>query len=264
MTGEGWTEESSLVYQGLSRVAVPRRAEQMATMLSLLPIAPGDDFALVELGCGEGFLSAALLEAYPSLRVIALDGSAEMRTTASGRLHRFGDRAEIRDFDLRSSDWLPVLEGAGAVLSSLVIHHLDGAEKRRLFKAVREHISPSGALLISDIVHPPRPEMNSMMAGSYDEAVKARSVELTGSLHLWDRFEAEDWNHFRTPDPDVDKPSVLSDQLRWLSESGFEVVDCFWMFAGHALYGGYGAPVGSEAPIGYERALEVVHGILGE
>lgn len=264
MTGEGWTEESSLVYQALSRVAVPRRAEQMATILALLPIVPDEDFVAVELGCGEGFLSAALLEAYPRMRVVALDGSEEMRASAGVRLERFGSRAEIRDFDLMSNDWLPALDGAGAVVSSLVIHHLDDAGKQNLFREVRARISPSGSLLIADLVHPARHEATSMMAGSYDESVKARSIQLAGDLRLWDRFDSEDWNHFRTPDVEVDKPSVLADQLRWLSEAGFETADCFWMFAGHALYGGFGSPAGSEAPVGYERALEVAHGILGE
>lgn len=236
----------------------------MATMLSLVPATPDDGFAAVEVGCGEGFLSAALLEAYPSMRVIALDGSEEMRAAAGARLDRFGPRAEVRDFDLHAQDWLPVLDGVGAVVSSLVIHHLDDAAKQTLFKQIRERISPTGALLIADIVHPQRAEVNRVMARSYDSSVRARSIELTGDLRLWDRFDAEDWNHFRTPDHDLDKPSVLSEQLRWLTDAGFAAVDCFWMFGGHAIYGGYASADGASTPVDYERALEIVHGVLGE
>ena len=29
------------------------------------------------------------------------------------------------------------------------------------------------------------------------------------------------------------------DQLDWLREAGLSTVDCFWMQAGHAIYGGY-------------------------
>ena len=264
MGEEGWSEESSLVYRALARVAVPRRAEQMATMLSLVPYIPDEGFVAVEVGCGEGFLSAALLEAYPSMRVVALDGSEEMRAAAGARLERFGSRAEVRGFDLHARDWLPTLGGAGAVMSSLVIHHLDDGEKQTLFKQIRERMSPTGALLIADIVNPQRSEVNSMMALSYDSAVRARSIELTGDLRLWDRFDAEDWNHFQTHDPDFDKPSVLSEQLRWLSEAGFAAADCFWMFGGHAIYGGYASREGGSAPVDYEGALEIVHGVLGE
>ena len=264
MVEHRWSEEASLVYQAVARVAVPRRAEQMATMLALIPELSAPGTVAVELGCGEGFLSAALLESNRSIRVIALDGSEEMRAAAAARLERFGERVEVRDFDLGNPDWLPALDGAGVVLSSLVIHHLDDNQKQSLFGQVRERISSSGALLIADIIHPARPEVNSMFALSYEDAVKSRSIELTGDLRLWERFDQEHWNHYRTPDFDFDKPSVLAQQLQWLIDAGFEVADCFWMFAGHAVYGAYASGEGSSNLIDYQRALEVVHGILGE
>jgi len=34
-------------------------------------------------------------------------------------------------------------------------------------------------------------------------------------------------------------PYRVFDQLKWLEEAGFSAVDCFWMRAGHAIYGGY-------------------------
>jgi hypothetical protein len=45
-------------------------------------------------------------------------------------------------------------------------------------------------------------------------------------------------DYYRHPDP-LDRPSGLFEQLRWLAEAGFTGVDCFWMSAGHAVYGGY-------------------------
>src|SRR5437763_1842589 len=53
------------------------------------------------------------------------------------------------------------------------------------------------------------------------------------------RFEAGGWNFYRgTPDA-CDQPSRLDDQLRWLGEAGLAPVDCFWMRAGHAVFGGW-------------------------
>ncbi len=44
---------------------------------------------------------------------------------------------------------------------------------------------------------------------------------------------------YRYPDvDDIDKPSRLLDQLKWLEQAGFADVDVFWMQAGHALFGG--------------------------
>ncbi len=56
----------------------------------------------------------------------------------------------------------------------------------------------------------------------------------------------EEWNYYRFPDPS-DRPSPLIDQLVWLKEAGFEVVDCFWVQAGHAIFGGYKSPPPTDA-----------------
>jgi hypothetical protein len=50
------------VYRRLAPAAVPRRAEQIATLLSLIPFRVDEPFKAIELGCGEGYLSASLLE----------------------------------------------------------------------------------------------------------------------------------------------------------------------------------------------------------
>ena len=137
-----------------------------------------------------------------------------MRAAAGARLERFGERVEVRDFDLGNADWLPALDGAGVVLSSLVIHHLDDAEKQTLFGQVRKRISVGGAFLIADIVHPGRPEVNSMFARSYEAEVKTRSVGLTGDLRLWERFDQEHWNHYQTP------TSISTSRRSWSNSSG--------------------------------------------
>ena len=38
---------------------------------------------------------------------------------------------------------------------------------------------------------------------------------------------------------DIDKPSPLLTQLKWLEQAGFKAVDVFWMQAGHAIFGGW-------------------------
>ena len=65
---EGWGEEDSAVYRALAEVAVPRREEQLATLLCLLPFSKDDAFRLVDLGCGEGVLEFAALTRFPTQR----------------------------------------------------------------------------------------------------------------------------------------------------------------------------------------------------
>jgi trans-aconitate methyltransferase len=70
-----WTEENSTQYRELANVAVPTRDEQIAIILALIPFAPQDTFRVVELGCGEGVLSFAILDCFLHASVTALDGS---------------------------------------------------------------------------------------------------------------------------------------------------------------------------------------------
>ncbi len=240
---------------------MPRRSELIASFLSLAPFGPNDSATVVELACGEGFLAAAFLKAYPGISLVALDGSAEMREVTSTRLSHHEGRVEIGNFDLDSEDWLHHLDGAHLVVSSLAIHHLDDAGKQRLFQSVAERLAPGGALLIGDIVHPGSRSAERFFGAQYDDAVKDASMAIAGDLSLWNTFDGEDWNHFRTPDLEFDKPSILADQIGWLTAAGF-VADCFWMFSGHALYGGYLPPVPEVEPIPYADALETAREVL--
>ena len=163
MTGDSqnqWAEEESQLYQEIAPVVVPARAEQIASLLTLLPFSQSDSFRVVEVGCGEGILSEALLTCFPqAATVTALDGSAEMRNQAAKRLSGFDTRAQIEPFDLMSDDWHTHLRNADCVLSSLVIHHLIGEGKKALFADIHNYLSPRGALLIVDLIHPQRSEI---------------------------------------------------------------------------------------------------------
>lgn len=259
-----WSEEASAAYRSLADVAVPNRDEQLATLLALLPFGRDDEFRAVELGSGEGILSASILEAYPRASILSLDGSETMREQTQSRLAAYGERGSTAPFDLLGDDWLEHLQGVDAVVSSLVIHHLDDEGKRRLYQEIQSRLSERGVLLIADLVEPKHPEVLEYFADTYQREAHRRSRELTGSDELYEAFVAEEWNHFRFPDTEVDRPSYLFDQLRWLDEAGFHVVDAFWMRAGHAIYGGYQSNAAVEGErLGFDAALDVARRALG-
>lgn len=258
-----WTEDDSTLYRDLAPVAVPARAEQIASLVALLPFGRDDAFRAVEIGSGEGALSYAILDAFPKATITALDGSASMRAQAVERLGPFGARARVEPFDLTAREWLAFLKGADCAVSSLCVHHLSGPEKQRLFAAACERLSARGALLIADLVAPERPEGWALFAASWDREAEAQSLAEVGSRTLYERFLAAQWNYFHFPDP-FDQPSPLFKQLTWLREAGFAVVDCFWLRAGHAVYGGYksGAATAPPHPLAFEAALRSAQAAL--
>ncbi len=260
-TDPQWTEDISNVYRQIAPIVVPARTEQIAALLTLIPFTPDERFRVVELASGEGRLAHAILSAFPHASLLALDIEDSMRTETEDRLQPFGERGSVAVFDMKRSDWYEWGREADVIVSSLCVHHLDGAEKRVLFQAMQERLSDRGALLIADIMLPQCGEANELCAATLDRAVKAASIEQTGSDALYKKYQQAGWNLFRYPDPDFDKPSPLFDQLMWLKEAGFALVDCFWLQAGHAIYGGYKSTE-TRGGILFEQAWEAARAAL--
>jgi tRNA (cmo5U34)-methyltransferase len=237
----GWSEDDSARFLDMGDVYVPSRPEQIAALCGLIPAAADEPFTAVELGAGGGELARAVLEAFPHCHYLALDGSETMRDHLRQLLAPYGERAEVAAFAIEEADWRARLpQPLRCVLSSLCVHHLSGEGKRQLFADLAARLEPGGALLLADLVEPTNAWARTLFAEQWDTATREQSQALRGSLEAWEQFVATGWNFYRETEPDpYDQPSPLFDQLLWLREAGFDLVDCFWMRAGHAIYGGY-------------------------
>jgi tRNA (cmo5U34)-methyltransferase len=232
-----WSEEDSATYRAIAQVAVPRRRDMVETLLATAPFPTDAPLKILELGSGDGLLAEAMLTRFPLASLTALDGSESMRSEATARLAAFGERARVAAFDLTALDWWDRMFGVDLIVSSLALHHLNDAKKRYLYKAAAERLSPRGALLIADVIDPQHPAAREAAADRWD-ALAREQAEALGAPGLFQRFLDERWNHFRFPDAS-DQPSALMHHLVWLRHAGFAAVDCFWLEAGHAVFGGF-------------------------
>jgi len=149
-----------------------------------LTVASGDGAArILELGTGTGETARRLLERHPNAAFVGVDESEGMLRAAGESLP--GERVELRIG--RIQDALP--DGQfDVVASALCVHHLDGAEKADLFRRVRDSLAPGGRFVLADLVLPVDP-------------AAARTAYTPG----------------------FDKPDSVSDQVRWMSDAGFDV-----------------------------------------
>jgi tRNA (cmo5U34)-methyltransferase len=248
-------EDDWAIYRKIAPAAVPRRAEQMATVATLLPFGRSDEFRVADLGCGEGLLSSLIARLYPGARIIGLDGSRAMLEAAGQVLAELGDHHRVVRFDLHEDGWLDEIDGVDAVVSSLAIHHLDHEGKRDLYRKVFERLSEPGSLVVADIIEAPHPAIRLFYADVYDHTAQHQAPE------LFELFKSAHWNYFRYPDP-FDKPSVVYELLRALSDAGFGAVDCPWAYAGHAVHVGYKGDAEVDEPVAYEVALTAAIDVL--
>lgn len=97
----------------------------------------GDELVL-DVGCGSGRITEALIERLPRGRVIALDASQSMVAAARRRL----PRADVRVMDALE---LELEEPVDAILSTATFHWI--ADHERLFRRLRAALRRGGRLL---------------------------------------------------------------------------------------------------------------------
>ena len=142
---------------------------------------------ILDLGTGTGETARRVLALHPEASLVGVDENEGMLALASSQLPV--ERVELRVGRIEE----PLPSGPfDLVTTALCVHHLDERGKAELFGRVREALSPGGLFVMGDVVVPVDPA--------------AASTPLT---------------------PGYDRPSPLADQLRWLSEAGFEP-DVVW------------------------------------
>ena len=131
-------------------------------------------------------------------------------------------------FELRVMDYTqePLSGEYYAVVSALSIHHLDGAEKREIFRMVYSVLNDGGVFVNADQVLGETPEAESLYRETWLRQARERGVsEEDLAAALVRRRE--------------DKMSTLDEQRAWLISSGFRGVSCWYKDYSFAVYGGY-------------------------
>ncbi|MDF6022968.1 methyltransferase domain-containing protein [Streptomyces sp. JH34] len=128
-------------------------AEHTASIMAWLPVeAPRE---IVDLGCGTGAGTFALLARFPGARVTAVDASAEHlhrlreKATAQGA----EDRVRTVRADLDAADW-PGLGTPGLVWASASMHHM--ADPGRTLRQVHDVLAPGGLFAVVELAGFPR------------------------------------------------------------------------------------------------------------
>jgi trans-aconitate 2-methyltransferase len=122
--------------QTYDRSHAPQQAWAAEVLTRLATIAP--DATIMDVGCGTGRVTEALLELVPRGRVLAFDASAEMVELARARL---GDRARVWCQDVLDVD---IADPVDAIVSTAALHWVGDHDRvwARLARALR----PGGRL----------------------------------------------------------------------------------------------------------------------
>jgi SAM-dependent methyltransferase len=236
MAGEAW-KDAELVRSYLEGVrgAIPLAREQVDVVLRLIERAGLPVRRFLDLGCGDGFLGAVLLERYPGAQGTFVDHSEPMLDAARRRLFPYEDRAEVRLADLARASWRDGIEGPfDAAVSGFAIHHLPDNRKRSLYAEVFELLRPGAFFLNIEHVASSTDWLVPVFDGLLIDSYYAQHVE-QGKDVTREQI-ARDYVH--RPDREENILAPVEAQCDWLREIGYQDVDCYFKLLELAVFGG--------------------------
>ncbi|KIW67945.1 hypothetical protein PV04_03924 [Phialophora macrospora] len=140
----------------------------------------------VDLGCGTGRNTAALLAVDRASSVVGLDVSPGMLAVAEKRLQEFHAEGRLRleVFDMLQEFWLPEsAKSADAVVSTLVIEHVPAD----IFFATAGKILKTGGLLLLTNMHS---EMGKISQAGFIDPKTGEKIRPTSYAHTIEEVEA--------------------------------------------------------------------------
>lgn len=192
----------------------PRYREMLWAVLDYLP--QGRRFnSVLELGCGTGNLSALLREAFPDASLRLVDISGDSLEACGSRLGT-SDRLILDQQDFNKAEYD---DGSfDLIVSSIAIHHLDSEGKRSLFRRMKNWLTDDGVLCFAD-----------QCAGATED-LYAKHMSNWKELTIQAGASDSEWEMWMQHQAEHDHHDTLTEQLDWLRQAGFSVVDCTWRY----------------------------------
>lgn len=232
-----WTGQEVTGYERKQRLLVPRKDEMLDTIVALMPFGLEDAVTVLDVGAGQGALSARVLDRYPQARVVLFDASAEMLAVAEERLAPHAPRATLVRGDFNKPGWHTFLSRpADAVISSIALHYLAPARRAIFFQEVYERLASGGYFAHGGSFDSEHPTVQGYWDRTRLEHTQRQLRELEGrevpleTLREKGRRESAKAGVQRL---------CLNEQRRLLDQAGFAHVETVWRHLFCAVVVGY-------------------------
>lgn len=236
--GKVWRDEA-LAEQYVTgiRGALPFASEQIEMMVSVIGTFGPKVRRFADLGCGDGVLTAAILDRFTKASAVLVDHSVSMLKNARQRFSDSGKRVEFVEADLAGTKWVTSLPPGGsfdAVVSGFAIHHLSDRRKRSLYAEIHDLLTPGGVFINIEHVSSPTPELETFFNESLVDSIHAHDKRTGGRK----RRQTIAREYVYRPDKDANILASIERQCAWLKRIGYTHVDCYFKYLELAVFGG--------------------------
>ncbi len=226
--------EFSQGYRDNADVFIVERRRMLAILQSFYIhlIRDGSPKTMLDLGCGDGIITAAIAHADPTVSATLLDGSSDMLEKSRKRL------CGLKSVRYICASFQQILRNDTVggtfdfIVSSLAIHHLPLDDKKALFKYAYDHLKPDGYFINVDVVLAPSERLDRWYLSLWRDWIDERTRTL--GLH-GEQFESVIDGYKDNKD---NQPDTLNDQLEALRAVGFRDGDCYFKYGIFTMFGG--------------------------
>jgi len=205
-------DEMAEAYTNIMDDMVPHYRTLITSMFEFLPKG-FDPHNILELGCGNGNITAVCRAIYPDAQYHLVDASAEMIYQCK---KRFGseriqyEKNFFQNLELEADKY-------DLMIAGFSLHHVPGPEKRALFINLHPALASGGVLTTSDL-----------FVNKEDEPHHSEVMGQWRTFIMDNGRTDEDWVWIMDHYQKYDRPSAYADQKEWLKVAGFSAVYLSW------------------------------------
>jgi len=161
--------------------------------------------SILDLGSGNGNITAQLIPYFPDATYTLVDASAEMIQVC---------RSHLKDYDViyaneYFNDFLFEEENYDLIVAGFSLHHCDENEKQSLFKNIHMSLKKGGIFSYSDLMISKTNPDHTMLLRQWEVFVNNNFSDENKWTWLMNHYEA------------FDKPTDYLVQLEWMRTAGF-------------------------------------------
>lgn len=174
----------------------------------LLTTFLGQTVTVLDVGCGTGNSSLCLLLSKPDIKLTCLDSSVQMLEIARDKL---GDKHDFTEALIENYDPADKFD---AVVSVMVMHNVQKrSERLKTYQKIASTLRSGGTYLTVDIFRGESEELQNVYMTQWRDFM-LRNLPADEVDGKWLKLHRE-----------KDKPLKLSEQIQFLKEAGFGLVD---------------------------------------
>ncbi|MGA8853567.1 MAG: methyltransferase domain-containing protein [Christiangramia sp.] len=175
--------------------------------------------SILDLGCGNGNITAQLITHFPNAKFTLVDASAEMIGLCRKQFRDFDviySNNYFRDFEFKENNY-------DLILAGFSLHHCDNAEKRSIFKHIHSALKKGGVFSYSDLMISKTNPDHSMVLDQWGKFVNSNYPD------------GEKWSWVMLHYKEYDNPTDYNLQIEWLKNVGFNDIQIpfkkgYWMY----------------------------------